>query len=183
MKIAYLWLILAIVAEVVGTTALKASEEFTRLIPTRPYDGFWQDETLADEMRTNDAIRLVFLWIAGIVIIISGMGLFALVSLKIARRTKEFGIRKILGATMVNISYLISKELIIMITLGCLLASVMGYYLVDALCSSIWTYYVDFGVTPFVSSGLLVLCVAALTVGFQVYRVTSNNPVEAIRDE
>jgi len=158
-------------------------ETFTRLIPTRPYDGFWQDETLADETLTNNAIRLVFLWIAGMVVIISGMGLFALVSLKIARRTKELGIRKILGATMMNISYLISRELLVMITLGCILASGLGYYLVDALCSSIWTYYTDFGVTPYLSSGLLVMGVAALTVGFQVYRVSSNNPVEAIRDE
>jgi ABC-type antimicrobial peptide transport system permease subunit len=153
------------------------------LFPQQPYRGFYHDDIIAGDAQVTDSIRTVFLYIAIMVVIISGMGLFALVSLSIARRTKELGIRKVLGASVINIGFLITREFIILMAIGSLIAAALGYFLVDSLMSSIWTYYVDFGVTPFVFSAVVVLVIAMLTVSFQVYSVVTANPVVALRDE
>jgi ABC-type antimicrobial peptide transport system permease subunit len=158
-------------------------QTWKQLFPHLPYDGFWHEETLFDSRQINESIRLVFLYIAWMVVIISGMGLFALVSLNIAKRTKEIGIRKVLGATISNISLLIGREFIWMIVIGGILASVLGYFMMDMFLSSIWTYYCDFSATPFILAAVLLFGVALLTVGLQVFRVASSNPVNAIRDE
>jgi ABC-type antimicrobial peptide transport system permease subunit len=158
-------------------------DTWKRLFPNRPYNGFFQDDILADAAQVTESIRLVFLYIAVMVMIISGMGLFALVSLNIAKRTKEIGIRKVLGASVTNIGVLISREFVVLLTIGSVLASVMGYFLVDSLLSSIWAYYVDFGAAPFVLSAVLVFAVALMTVGLQVFSAAAGNPVDALRDE
>jgi len=157
--------------------------EWKQLFPNRPYGGFFQDEVQAEAAAVNESIRLIFLYIALIAVLIAGMGLFALVSLNIAKRTKEIGIRKVLGATMMNIGKLISKEFVILLIFASFIAAAMGYYLVKALLASIWAYYVDFGAMPFVMAALLVFVLSILTVSSQVFRVASSNPVDAIREE
>jgi ABC-type antimicrobial peptide transport system permease subunit len=157
--------------------------DWKQIFPDLPYDGFFQDEVQAGATQVNESIRLIFFYIALIAVFIAGMGLFALVSLNIAKRTKEIGIRKVLGATMVNIGKLISREFVILLIFAAFLAAAMGYYLVNALLASIWAYYVDFGAMPFVTAALLVFLLSILTVSSQVYRVASSNPVDAIREE
>ncbi len=158
-------------------------DTWKQLFPHLPYDGFFQDEILAEASMINESIRLVFLYIALIAVLIAGMGLYALVSLNIAKRTKEIGIRKILGASIPNISRLISKEFVLLLLIGSVLASIMGYFLVDSLLGSIWAYYVDFGAMPFIFSAVAVFLLAMLTVSSQVFSVAKANPVNAIRDE
>jgi ABC-type antimicrobial peptide transport system permease subunit len=110
-------------------------------------------------------------------------GLFALVSLTISRRTKEIGIRKVLGASVVSIGKLINREFVIMLVVASVLASVGGYFLVDMLLDSIWTYHVSLGLAPFLLTTLLIFVLAFLTVGGQVYRVATANPIDALRYE
>ncbi|UCC45434.1 MAG: ABC transporter permease [Candidatus Zixiibacteriota bacterium] len=166
-------------------TAFASSIEDTwkRLFPHRPYNGFWHSETLEEEAQVNNSIRLVFLYIAVMVVIISAMGLFAIVSLNITRRTKEIGIRKILGASVRGISFLVVREFVLLILIGIVLASGLTYFLVDSLMASIFEYYCDFGIAPFVFGGLLVLVVALVTASYQVYSAATANPVEALRYE
>ncbi len=154
-----------------------------QLFPHLPYDGFFQTEILAEAAHVNESVKLMFLYIAVIVVITSGMGLFALVSLNIAKRTKEIGIRKILGASLVHISSLISKEFILLMLIASVLASIMGYFMITAFMSSVWAYYVDFGVVPFIVSALLMFVIALMTVSSKVFSVVKSNPVEAIRNE
>jgi putative ABC transport system permease protein len=154
-----------------------------QLFPHLPFNGFWLDDNFAEERQVNRSIQLVFLYIAVMVIIISCMGLYALVSLNISKRTKEIGIRKVLGASLSNIGILISREYIILIIISSILATFLGYFLVNALLGSIWTYYVDFGYIPFVLSTILVFIVTSLTVGFKIITTANSNPVETLRYE
>jgi ABC-type lipoprotein release transport system permease subunit len=176
---------LSIKCDSINFTAVASSveQEFKRLIPHRVFRSFWQDELLAGASQVNNSIRLVFLYIAIMVMAISCMGLFALVSLNIAKRTREIGIRKVLGATVPRIGTLIGREFIWLVGIGSLLASVMGYFLLDSLLSSIWTYHCDIGPLPFVIATVVTAGVVILTVGFQVIRIASTNPVDAIRHE
>jgi len=154
-----------------------------QLFPLNAWDGFWLEDELASEERVNNSIRLVMIYNAVIVVIISCMGLYALVGLNITRRTKEMGIRKALGASVAHLGVLISREFLLLIALGSVLAAIMGYFMIDLLLGSIWEYYTSFGVAPFVLAPLLVLTVAALTIGHRILSAARTNPVEALRYE
>jgi len=154
-----------------------------RNFPHLAFQGFWADSSLQGEIRTNRSIQLVCFYVGAMVVIISAMGLVALVSLNIARRTREMGIRKALGASTIHIGNLIAREFVILILVGGVLAAGLGYFLSDSLLGSIWSYYCDFGIMPFVLSVILVLAVAALAVGYRVAAAARANPVEALRYE
>lgn len=179
----YRYVSIRIAEDKLGATASHIQAEWKRLFPHRPYDGFFVDELLAEAMRVNESIRQVFVYIAIISVLIAAMGLFALVSLNIARRTKEIGIRKVLGASLARIGQLISREFMLLLTAACVLAIPMGYYLVNPLISSIFTYHVGFGAFPFALSFALMFVVALLTVGMHVYQAATANPAQALRDE
>jgi ABC-type antimicrobial peptide transport system permease subunit len=111
------------------------------------------------------------------------MGLFALVSLNINKRTKEIGIRKVLGASVYNIAVLITREFLILVSIGSVLAAVLGYFLVDILLSSIWAYYCDFGVMPYFLAVVIIFVVSMLSVGIRVHTAATSNPVNALKYE
>jgi ABC-type antimicrobial peptide transport system permease subunit len=125
----------------------------------------------------------MFIYISVLAIVISMMGLFALVSLNIARRTKEIGIRKVLGARVLHIINLVNKEFVRLLIAAGLIASVSGYFAVKALIASIYAYHVGFSVTPFVLAAFAVFLIAVLTVGSQVLKVATANPVDSLRYE
>ena len=166
-----------------GEFAAYVRKTWKRLFPHLPFNGFWLDDNFDEERQVNNSIRLVFIYVAVMVIIITCMGLYALVALNVSKRTKEIGIRKVLGASVSNIGMLISREFIILIGISSILASVLGYFLVNSLLHSIWFYYVDFGLMPFVLSILLVFIIASLTIGLKVVSAANTNPVETLRYE
>ena len=153
------------------------------LFPHLPYDGFFQTEILEETIQITAAIKSLFIYVSLIVLFTAGMGLFALVSLNIVKRTKEIGIRRVLGAGFVNISYLISKEFILLLALAGIFGSVMGYFLISALLSGIWAYYVDFGIMPFFVSTIIMIVISFVTIGTQIFSVASSNPTESLRYE
>jgi len=163
--------------------ASYVQDTWKRLFPHLPYNGFYQDEIMAGDTNTNHSIRLVFIYIAVMAVAIAAMGLFALVSLNITKRIKEIGIRKVLGATVTNIGALISKELIFLFIVGSILASVLAYFMLDTMMASIWAYYVDFGIFPFVAAAVIAFLIGSLTVGYQVYSAAAANPANSLRDE
>ena len=99
------------------------------------------------------------------------------------QRTKEIGIRRVLGADFTNIAYLLSREFLILLIIGGILGSLFGYFMINALLSSIWAYYVDFGIFPFLLATLMMVIIALLTISSRVITIAASNPVEAIRYE
>ncbi len=167
---------------------LKATNEFLRstwerIVPDLPYEGFYQDEVMAEAIEVSDNIKTMFIYISALAIAIAAMGLFALVALNIARRTKEFGIRKVLGASMAHIMALVNKEFVWLLLASTGVAAVAGYFAVQALLQSIYAYHVGFSPLPFLLAGAIVFIIAALTVGSQVIKVATANPVQALRYE
>ncbi|MCI0692158.1 ABC transporter permease [candidate division KSB1 bacterium] len=167
---------------------LAATNEFLRrewqnVAPDVPYEGYYQDEVMAEAITVTENIKTMFIYISVLAIVISMMGLFALVSLNIARRTKEIGIRKVLGATVIHIINLVNKEFARLLIAAGLIASVCGYYAVKALIASIYAYHVGFSVAPFVLAAFAVFLIAVLTVGSQVLKVATANPVDSLRYE
>ncbi len=157
--------------------------EWASIFPNIPYGGYYQDSMLEEASNVTNSIKLVFLYIALIVIITTCLGLFALVSLNIAKRSKEISIRKVLGASISSISGLISKEFVILLLISSIIASFMGYFLTNALLSSIWAYYVDFSVMPYVIAAIIMLILALLSVSTQIFGIIKTNPIDKLRAE
>ena len=158
-------------------------QTWKRLFPHLPYAGFFQSDIIAETIQITDAIKLLSIYVAIIVLITTGLGLYALVSLNTIRRTKEIGIRRVLGADFTNIAFLISREFLILLIIGGIFGSLFGYFMVTALLSSIWAYYVDFGISPFLLATLMMVIIALLTISSRVITIATSNPVEAIRYE
>jgi hypothetical protein len=170
-------------AEKLAATNEFLRSEWQRVAPDTPYEGFYQDEVMAEAITVSENIKTMFLYISVLAIVIAAMGLFALVSLNIARRTKEIGIRKVLGASVAHIMNLVNKEFVRLLIAASLVASVSGYFLVQVLLRSIYTYHVGFSALPFLLASLAIFLVAVLTVGSQVVKVATANPVDSLRYE
>lgn len=151
--------------------------------PDLPFSNFFQDEILSEAKQVNSSIETTAIYISMISILIAAMGLFALVSLNIAKRTKEIGIRKILGATTLHIGGLISRQFVALISIAAVLSIGMGYFSMQSLLGAIWAYHVGMTALPYVLAAILVFAVAYLTVGSQVYKVAQSNPANALRYE
>ena len=114
---------------------------------------------------------------------LSAIGLFTLVSINIQSRTKEIGIRKVLGASIVRIATLINRPFIIVVGISSILGAVLGVYLAGGLMGTIWTYHV----TPNIISGLIpvivILLVALFSISGKVVKAAKSNPVDSLRYE
>jgi putative ABC transport system permease protein len=115
-------------------------------------------------------------------IIISCLGLIGLSSFMIERRTKEIGIRKTNGAKAIEIFFLLSKEYFTMVIISFIIASPIAWYVVNIWLQS-FAYRTNIGWWVFALTGVMVMVIAMLAVGFQTYKAASKNPVEALRYE
>lgn len=158
-------------------------DAWRRLVPGEPYDGMLMKDRMAEAAQVNSGIRTTFSYIALLAIIIAAAGLFSLMSLAISRRTKEIGIRKVLGATTSGIGMLINRDFVLMMAIAAAIATVAGYFSMKALLDSIWAFHAGVGWVPPVVATLMIVAIAVVTVGRQVYKVATANPVTALRYE
>jgi putative ABC transport system permease protein len=119
---------------------------------------------------------------AGLAILISCMGLFGLAAITTLRKTKEIGIRKVLGATEAQITVLLSKNFTTLIIVSFALASPLTYWLLMKWLDS-FAYRVTINPLLFVLGGLLALAIALLTISYHTIRSARRNPVNALRYE
>lgn len=158
-------------------------ETWQRLAPNVPYAGFYQDEVLAEAVQVNASIKLVFIYISISAIAIAAMGLFALSSLIIVKRTKEIGIRKVLGASVAHVVQLLNRQIVAVLVVAASLAALGGYFSLESLMDSIFAYHINLQAWHFILAGAIVFMIGLVTVSSQVYRVATANPVEALRYE
>lgn len=158
-------------------------ESWEKLFPYRPYEGYNHNRALAAGLQLSEAIKKWAIAVAFIAIIIAGMGLFSMVSLKIANRTKEIGIRKVLGASVSNILALLNKEFVVMLLISVLIGNVAGYFLMKVLLDSVYVYHVTIGVFAIAIADILILLVSIITVGSHLWKAANINPVESLRYE
>ncbi len=167
------------------STILSIENEWRKTFPNIPYDGFFMDDlgSLQGAIMVSESIGTLFLYISLQAVLIAGMGLFAMVSLNIAKRTKEISIRKILGASISGIGGLITREFIVVLSVAASLACIASYYLIGGLMGSIFAYHVGFSPTAYFFGIAIMLGIALLTVSTQVYKVANLNPALTLKDE
>ncbi|MFH1196342.1 MAG: FtsX-like permease family protein, partial [bacterium] len=147
----------------IESTNASLKEAWEKLFPFRPYEGYFYNRALAAGLHLSDAIQKWATAVAFVAIIIAGMGLFSMVSLKIAGRTKEIGIRKVLGASASNMLTLLNKEFVIMLLVSILIGNFAGYFLMKILLDSVFVYHVAIGFFALLIADILILLVSIIT--------------------
>ena len=140
------------------------------------------DERFAAEYSEEQRVGVVMRWMSAVAIAISCMGLFGLVALAAVRRTKEIGIRKVLGATTSSVLLLMSREFGWLVVAANVVAWPVAYFVLNRWLA-FYAYRVDMGVGWFVLAGVGVLAVALATVSSQTWLAARTNPADALRYE
>ncbi len=141
------------------------------------------DEQRAGMTEVNSNIRKMFLFLGVVAIVLSMIGLYSLVALNLNKRMKEIGVRKVLGASLTNISVKMSTEFFIILFVASILGVTVGYFLADMLMSSIWAYYVGASPWIFFVSIVILLCIGLATILSKVIKAATVNPALILRDE
>ncbi|HEY3430614.1 MAG TPA: ABC transporter permease [Cyclobacteriaceae bacterium] len=136
-----------------------------------------------EEFYQADAQRgQIFLTFSMIVVFIACMGLFALVSYSVESRTKEIGIRKVLGASVQSIVGMVSKEFLVLILIACALAIPVAYFFTQKWLQD-FAYRIDIGAGIFIIASLITLLIASVTISLRSIRAATVNPVKSLRSE
>jgi putative ABC transport system permease protein len=171
------------------TTHLPTREAITQLTalfnkynPAFPYDYNFADASYATKFDTEVLVGKLAALIAGLAIFISCLGLFGLAAYMADQRTKEIGIRKVLGASVSQIWFLLSKEFIVLVVVSCLIASPVAFYFLKGWLQS-YTYRVTIGAGVFVVAAFMAIAITLVTISFQAIHAALINPVRSLRTE
>ncbi len=148
----------------------------------QPFTSYFLDDRLERYYRADQALGKLFGVFAGVGIFISCLGLLGLVTYATEQRTKEIGIRKVLGANTSGIIGLLSKEFVKLVAIANLIAWPVSYFFINGWLQN-FAYRIDLGWGVFVLAGGLALVIALLTVSAQTIKAALANPVEALRYE
>lgn len=136
------------------------------------------EKTYATEQKTSTILNIF----AVVTIIVACLGLFGLVTYTVEQKTKEIGIRKVLGASVSQVSAMVSKEFIRLVLIACLIAFPLAWYGMHKWLQD-FAYRVNISWTVFAVAALVALAIALLTVGFKAVRAALSNPVKSLRTE
>ncbi|RMG73829.1 MAG: FtsX-like permease family protein [Bacteroidetes bacterium] len=150
--------------------------------PGSVYQSRFLDESIERFYAEEDRAYKLFRLFAGLAIVIGCLGLFGLISFMAASRSKEVGIRKVLGASVGQLVGLFTKEFAWLVLIGFGIAAPAAWYLTQAWLSE-FAYRIEPGAGFFLAGLLLSGLLVVLTVGYKAYRTATTNPVEALRDE
>jgi putative ABC transport system permease protein len=168
----------------VAETQKYIEETWKRVFPTKPFESQLQEDVvLKGSKETNANLEKIFLFITVLGGLLSASGIFALASLNVAKRTKEIGIRKALGASVPNIVALLNREFVIILMLAAILGSVAGFYLTEAILAQIYKLHVEVGIVTIILCALLILLVGLFTTSSTILSAAKANPVDTLRSE
>ncbi len=167
--------------DVSGTIALL-QKTWEAVAPNQPFNLSFLNENLEAQYRNEQRWQKIVVYAAIFAIIISCLGLLGLTSLAVTRRTKEIGVRKVLGATVAGVVGLLSKDFLKPVLFANVIAWPAAYVAMNQWLQN-FAYRVDLGWWVFARAGGLALLVALLTVSAQAIRAALANPAEALRYE
>lgn len=150
--------------------------------PGYPFDYMFLDADYEEAYRAEAVMGTLTRLFALVALFVAGLGLFGLVSFTAEQRTKEIGVRKVLGASVASIVALLSKDFLKLVGLGFALAAPLAYVAVRRWLEG-FAYRIELGPGVFVLAGVAVLFVAFLTVSYQALKAAMANPTDALRAE
>ena len=165
-----------------GAAIAKFAAIFSRYNPAYPYSYHFAAESYAAKFDQEALIGKLSGIFATLAIFISCLGLFGLAAYVAQRRTKEIGIRKVLGASVAQVWVLLSREFIVLVMLSCLIAAPVAWYFLHGWLQTYY-YRINIGPGVFVISALAALLITIITISFQAIKAAVMNPAKSLRTE
>ncbi len=155
---------------------------FKKFNPEQPFDYQFADEEYAKKFSNEERVGKLASFFAVLAIIISCLGLFGLTSFVAEQRTKEIGVRKVLGASVLNLWGMLSKEFVILVTLSFLIAVPVSYYFMHGWLQN-YQYRAALSWWIFAAAGIGAMVITLFTISFQAIKAALANPVKSLRSE
>jgi ABC-type antimicrobial peptide transport system permease subunit len=160
----------------------KIEAAWNQFFPEYVYTPTFMDDRINEFYKEENQLSLLYKIFAAIAIFISCLGLYGLVSFMAAQRTKEIGIRKVLGASVANIVYLFSKEFTVLILIAFAIAVPVAYYMMRGWLNN-FAFRINMNIWVFILAILCSVVIAWITVGYKSIRAALSNPVKSLRTE
>lgn len=155
---------------------------WNRYRPGIPFDYTFQDQYVSKLHLNDERFEKLFSLFTGLAIVIACLGLFGLTAFLAESRTKEIGVRKILGASVASILRLVSTEYVTMILVSFVIAFPLAYYLMISWLDN-FAYHINIGWQLFIAASVISVMLALITISFHAIKVATQNPVRALRSE
>jgi ABC-type antimicrobial peptide transport system permease subunit len=168
-------------AATLSQTQQYIQEQWKKLFPGKPLRTDLQDDIVYLEANTyNRNLSKIFFFMTVLGCLLSVSGLYSLASLNIHRRTKEIGVRKVLGASVINILKLINFEFALILFASAILGGMGGYVLTNALLSDLYAQHIDVNILTVIISGVIVLLIGISATSLTILSAANANPVKAL---
>ena len=155
---------------------------FIEHFPDIPFQYDFVDEQYAEKFQSEERIASLASVFTGLAILISCLGLFGLTSFVAEQRTKEIGVRKVLGATVYNVWKMLSKDFVVLVVLSCVIAVPITHYFMTSWLED-YEYRVDLSWWVFALAIICSVLITLLTVSFQAIKAAKANPIRSLRME
>jgi len=153
-----------------------------KLEPNAEFLGSFLDENIDRTFNREKTTAKMISSGSVLAIILSCMGLFAMSLLIVSQRTKEIGIRKVVGASVTSITYILTKDFLKLVLVAFIIASPIAWYILQEWLQN-YTYRIELSVWFFAGAGSIAVLIAMLTIGSRTIRAAKANPVKSLRTE
>jgi ABC-type antimicrobial peptide transport system permease subunit len=160
----------------------KVEAVFKKFAPAVPFDYTFVDEDYGKKFGDEVRVGKLATFFAVLAIFISCLGIFGLASFTAEQRTKEIGIRKVLGASVINLWQMLSRDFVILVIISCLIAIPISWYSLSQWLTK-YEYRTEIGWWIFVTAAAGALLITLLTVSFQSIKAAIANPVNSLKSE
>ena len=160
----------------------KLTQIFNKYNPAYPYQYHFVDESYAAKFDFETLLGKLAGLFATLAIFISCLGLFGLAAYMAEQRTKEIGIRKVLGASVQQVWLLLSKEFVVLVLISCVIASPVAYYYLHNWLQQ-YDYRIAINPFVFIIAGIAAIMITIITISFQAIKAAVANPAKSLRTE
>lgn len=164
------------------TATVKQLENIYQKNINASFEYLFLDEHLSSLYRSEQNLSKVVVLFAGLAIFVACLGLYALAAFTTEQRTKEIGIRKVLGASVPNVIGLLSRDFMILVLIAFVVGIPAGYYMMDKWLQG-FAYKTEITLAVFVAAGMISMAIAGITVSVESLRAARTNPVKSLRSE
>jgi putative ABC transport system permease protein len=178
------YLVLNLAGDNIFQTLNFIEEKFAEFDPKHPFESKFLDDYLNELYFSEQRLMELIGIFAVICIFISCMGLFGLAAFTTEQRTKEIGIRKVLGASTWQIIVMLARNILLLVLGGSVIASLVAYFAIDEYLSSfVYRININHDLWVFLLSAIAAAVVAFITVALQSFKTAQANPINALRYE
>jgi len=166
----------------ISGTVGKIEKIWQDIMPDKPFDYYFLDQRFDVQYRKEERLSAILLYFTSLAIFIACLGLYGMSSFTIEQRTKEIGIRKVLGASITGIAGLMTRNFLMLVVISNIIAWPVAYFAVKRWLEN-FAYRVKLNIVMFLIAGAIALIVALITISSQAIKAAQANPVDTLRHE